>query len=459
MIEDQASARCRMARSRRAHARPSIVTDRLTSIATIFALQAVIAWLFRERVVSESPQLFAYLPNLAQPWLWTGFAVTAALSWALPNRIHRFGSWMGWILYLLIVVPAWPVMYSMGLEHCFGQFLLAVVGPLFMFVLLLDDTGRACTQGRRWGVLAPSIGLLFPMIVIEALILWRFQGQMVWSLDVGDVYERRLENRELAGSVWSYLLSTLDHAFIPIAIAWGIAYRRAALLLVAAVGLALIYAKIGSKSSVVIPAIMVAAGYFLRWFAGNPVRIVLSVLVLLVGLGALRNVILDGMFIERIWCSPTLTITRYLDYFSEQERLWGRDISVFNEIFWADKRSPSASSVIGEAMLGNPASNDNSNIFANGYAQAGLIGAWIAAALAAIIGRLLRRGIASDPDEFQAMIAINFAFILFETALHTSLLTGGLIVSIALQVMLRRPESGSHSGFHRVDGPEVARSG
>jgi len=67
-----------------------------------------------------------------------------------------------------------------------------------------------------------------------------------------------------------------------------------------------------------------------------------------------------------------------------------------------------------------------------GFAEAGVLGAWLMAFLAFVVLALFGLGLSRTPAEFGVMLAIPIAMRFCEQGLHTAMLSGGVFLLLLL---------------------------
>jgi hypothetical protein len=261
-----------------------------------------------------------------------------------------------------------------------------------------------------------------------------------------EVYEVRLDAREILKEArWGvgYMLRLVSNTLAPFIFSVGLARRR---LLLVGLGFLLSVSAFsfdGAKLTLAFPIFMLAY-WILKGFRTEHIVAIVALAVLLCG--AIDMIIFQrpfatGLFTYRCLADPGLLSGYYYSFFSQNPKfMWssgrlGFVLGLTNP--YGDYLSPGF--LIGLVNFGNPVHNANANIWADGFANFGFIGAFVETVL--LLGYLwlydwvtLRR----DPA-MGRLLALVPAFVVANDGILTSFVTHGLLSLLLIQMLQPEP--------------------
>jgi len=408
----------------------SPLRQRSALFALLALCQIVLYFVFRDQISQMNEPKLEFKPNSLE-MLPLGIALTAAYAWILPLQIDRFASISIWIIYLLLVMPACVMVYSLGFEHVLPDFALSIALPVAVMGLVWSSPSRftRTVQSRplgRFGDLVAGASTL----AIGLYLFLHLRDSL--SLDVLDVYTRRFEQRSLARSADAYVIATYFGAVLVLALARGLHHGRHWLTALALMGFLLVFSIDGSKTALFIPLVMCAAHAAMKVGAFSALHLASAVLLIFCASYAIDDYNLHLYGLRRMICYPMLTVFAYFEHFSATGYLRGQDISFVSELAYGREPMLGAAYQIGAAYFDNPRMNVTTNIMSVGFAEAGVLGAWLMAFLAFVVLALFGLGLSRTPAEFGVMLAIPIAMRFCEQGLHTAMLSGGVFLLLLL---------------------------
>ncbi len=397
-------------------------------VILVCVCQLLIWMIFSQRIAWTGEFGLELAPGRDLAIMLVGVLGVGLLSLAWPGSLDRVSRSASWILFVTIVIPSWVTIYAIGMEGVLVGYITCVILP----VVLLGVWARSASQvqqspfnDRPARLLAAAfVGLLVAKFIFTP---WSFPT----SLALESVYERRLAFRELGGSISSYLQATSEHAIAPLCIAIGLASGRRFWLVIAVAATVGAYLSNGSKQALFLPIAMVAVflvGKRFKYLA----EFLLAILAIALSVAWLaRSPALDLYLVRRAFCAPPQIVTGYLFWFDANGPLYGRDIGFLSMAIYGTTPETPASLVIGAEIMHKPEMNANTNCFAYGFAELGLIGPWVVLAGVGAYLKLLESVCKSVPSGFSALLGLQIAVVLSEQSLHTAVFSGGLAATLA----------------------------
>ena len=279
------------------------------------------------------------------------------------------------------------------------------------------------------------------MITVSVLYLFAvigFGGLEFINFNLGEVYEYRESASSNLPQVFGYFSPIVTKIILPVYVVLSVINGRR---LEAVLGFSVSFLFFGltsHKAPIFYPAVILAT----YWASGKNLSMIiplgLSVLIAICGI----DFYLGGLFGESPWLGSLLVRRAlmtsplinhfYLDFFSDSAFYYWADSKfslglVESPYFW------SAPHVIGDYYFGSSAMSANAGFLGSGYANAGLLGTYIYAALVGIIISLLSGyGSVIGPRTVTSISVIVLISVFNSTDLTTALLTHGLIGLIIL---------------------------
>lgn len=239
------------------------------------------------------------------------------------------------------------------------------------------------TRGAWAIVLVATVGLTGAVLIV-------YMGSME-LVGLTEVRSQRFEARELSGTptgtVGAYAVNWIGFAIVPMLIAFGLCYRRYALVF-AALFLALIGYSVAGARSILGGVLLVVGCYFwLRHSSGEAhtrLPVAFGVIVLLLVLaGSVTESIVADWLIYRNWYTPASNLEVYVDFFETYPTT-----GLHSQIPFIGGSSPydeSVARMLGRVVVGDPGVSKNAGYLAGGFASGRYLGAVIASVLAALV--------------------------------------------------------------------------
>lgn len=435
----------------------------LTALAFLLA-ELLLWWGFTSEIGPRYAYLGFAVRNIAPGSVLLAILLSLAPILVLPLRMDRPSAGILWLLYVLGVIP--PCLFPflvVGLPQAtlFGFELLTLAS--FMAVVVLVSFGPAV-----WATADPRHRRRFRYAVAAAalvglgLVIVQF-GLPTSFVSLGDVYERRFAFRDetaAANPLFGYLVPWLQNVFAPILLVIAIV-RRSLLYTALAVALEMwVYLTMGSRQALFgLPLVLLAYVVFTRFRTVLAGVVASGLLVIVVvslgvdGLGASPWFVALGLY--RALALPGIVAGQYFEMFLGAPKVYGRD-GVLGVLGSSPYPLP-VPRLIGEHYWGSAQINANANMWADGFANFGILGFVVVAAVLITVLWLLDSRVRSTEAGAVAASAALFSVGLANVGVQTALLTGGLFPFVAL-IWLSRGALFERSGDRPLGQRRRARS-
>lgn len=372
---------------------------------------------------------------------------------------------LSWGVFLVALYGVSHIFYKVS-DYFFVSFLLAVISPLSslcglssydfypLIVTLFSYLAmRVLQHGNSLSGLIPvlkvgsirygkSISVFISLLAVFTLVAWYFYSgaYRYFNLDLMSVYKYREESAKLASvGFFSYFNGWVYGVFSIFLMCVCLFYRWWLLLLFVFLIQVFFFAVSSHKSVLFYPFIIVGIWWFLeknRSLSVIPlgfcVIFVLSLFLYIV----FDHITVASLFIRRVFFVPALLSMDYFDFFSNNDYVfWSNSIlkSVIEYPY-----TLSIPKTIG--VYNGTNSSANNGYIASGYAHAGVLGVMFYTLVFSIFLKTLDSyTLNSDIPAWLAlcMTIVPLRSALISSDLLTSLLTHGLLLSLALIVLFR----------------------
>jgi hypothetical protein len=385
---------------------------------------------------------FVYRP--LPEWCWMvslGVALTPLLWTSIDFR--RPSDFASLFLYICVTVPC-----------SFMPFLASDRDPEQVVILpLLVLAAQAVFDAVRRGRLidfprVKNTQSLFTIIIPAAMIvlslaLWSFVGFRI-NVGLENVYERRIEAREsLGGGFLGVLLgygeSLMLGAFLPATTVMGAITRKPRLLFAAAFSVLAVFSFDGQKAVLFGPFMLILVTVLALRSRRNTAFVLISAFLALCLLSIAQVYFFDDnsistYIVRRVMVMPGLLADYYWEFFSSHPLVMLRDGAI-GSIFSRSPYPLSTPRLIGSEFFDNPETNANTGIWLAGFAHFGYVGVFAASVLAAWLLRILDSLAAKGKYVAGCAFCTMLGLIWTNGALHTSLLSNGVVVLMLLMFL------------------------
>lgn len=350
------------------------------------------------------------------------------------------------LLYMFCFAPSMLTATFMWQNAISDLILLLVSLSLSMSVLFFASSKSNNEFGAQKDIKSGAVRLLIHCLSALAFIVVISEN---WShmalVSFYDVYELRFQARDSAGGALSgYLTMWLSICFLPYYMTTGILNKNKLRVIVAIIIAITVYMANGSKSTLLLPFVILGLYYFIsfskRYFLMNLMIVMSVVSMFMLLLDSQDYAMTKAIFFMRTLATPGWTLVTYYDYFSENFFTYYTHISFINSLTGS---YPYGDYAIGQ-MIGHEYSNSydanfNANFWSSdGIAALGILGILPATVMMVIIVLLIDKASKYYNYLFVSLWFTGFWMTLLNAPLSTSLLSGGgLIIMCALYFRIR----------------------
>ncbi len=338
------------------------------------------------------------------------------------------------VIHLIAVIIPLQALVAAQFELARPEFALAVAAAYLGALLLvaLSPEVQVPRAGRLARALLPLLGCAATLYVFAALI--GHGGLTRFSFDLSAIYEVRDDFLRDLAPFLGYLVPWEGGVLVPALMLLGF-QRRSWILGLAALLLQLaLFAMTGFKAFLLMPALLL--GLYVIGGRRHLAAIVLTGMMLIVAVALVAYAWLDApvvpaLLVDRVIIVPAELHYWYYDFFGVKGALpLQLSQSIFSSLSASHYTVPIAE-VIGWKYMGQPVSA-NVGMFADAYANFGFAGCAIFALLfAAVLKSMDAVSHGLDPRISAALVGMA-AFQLVNSGLLTTLLTGGLALTIVV---------------------------
>lgn len=379
------------------------------------------------------------------------YMVLAAIvtAWFLPARINRPSALVLWLLYVVavapsILVPTYTGYLTDGQAATSGA---AIAGCYILATLLTKRTKpiapfRADVSPTTFWLL---VGLVSAGIYAVVAVTLGLRLQFVSLFDVYDLRDEYKAGLAGASGIVGYLVSTQANVINPLIITRGIYSKRWGLVLIGALGQAILFSGTGFKTILFsLPALILFALMFRANLQPRAIWILWGATIMAIAAAIIDNIqggiTWTTLFARRFLLTPGMLMSAYVAYYNEHDfaQLAHSVLApwVQNQYQFAPAR------MIGMSITGNPGAAFNANIFADGYANFGYAGMVGAALILGVYLRVVDRVAHGLPVAVSGLILIMPAIALSNTSVLTAMLSHGLAVAVLVLAIAPRSRWG-----------------
>lgn len=376
--------------------------------------------------------------------------VAIAVALALPRVPKRPSSVILWILYVVVVCPAILTLPYMGPMGPWVAVLFGLgIGASLVAAALVTFRREGVLKAFR-GVSPTTFWLLITAFTALTYVYIAFTtGLQLSYLSLNDVYDQREDYHEAlaASSLLGYLVSTQANVVNPIVLARLIQKRQWGWVPFIVAAQLLLYTATGFRS--VLLSIIAIPLMILLFKQARPRMITLMwgaaglLLICWVIDTAGNSITLSSLFGRRFLYTPARLSGLYFEWFSNNPLAM-----LGNSVLRPFIDSPyeySPARTISLWVTGSPAQSMNANVFAAGFAEFGWVGLLGVGVLLGIYLRLLDKAASGLPIWLVAAVVVMPSITLSNTALHTAMLSHGLLALMVLLAIMPRTPDESHA--------------
>jgi hypothetical protein len=452
----------------------------LGTFTAVLALGLTMDWI-SEHLVAP---LFGYLgyTYVAPSWqmLLGVVLITTAVALTLPRTLNRPSHVVLWTIFVVCVSPTMLMSVSTGYVATNTAIALTgAVGTAFGLVSLAtprrpdaDTTGadralepdadviRIGTKAISRGTLTWTVCWAYSLLTYG--VMAATVGLHVRFLALDDIYDVRADYSADVGTggTLGYLLTGQAYVINPLILARGVFRRRPSLIVIALIGQFLLYSSTGFKA--VLFSFVAVLGMALLFRGtkprGSSAFLVAPIAVMVVSAAADElqgGLTWTSVFTRRFMLTPGLLSSVYVAYFSDNP------VARYGYSFlrtWIDypyELPPPKR--IADFLVPGSVGYANANLFADGFANFGWFGIFIAAAVLLIWLRVLDRASRGLPMRVAAMAVVMPSIMLSNTSVFTAMLSHGLLMGTV--VLAIAPRTGWERRRSQEDSARRQRAG
>jgi hypothetical protein len=365
---------------------------------------------------------------------------TSLIALALPTKIDTRGFLLTLLHYFFFIPSVVYIVYN----DVGTQYIVAFVATtaILLFGSKFDIPLFEAPATRRGQIM-----MFLMFITIVALLLQViFGGLSTFDINLEDVYMYRQEAAENMPEIFAYVFSNISTTLIPLSLTLAFSYRNWKVVIISIVASTLLFGMTHHKA-VFFTSFLVLGLCVLFGYAKSVARVTLFplVLVAIATWEVFANIyihqhrelgVFASYFVRRTLLVPAMLDSAHIDFFS-----------VFEKFYWSTSRfglglvkppyDVAAPFVIGREIFHDPNMAANTGIIGSGYANAGMVGVLLYAAIAAaIIGFLNSLGRRLGHPFVAAASFPTILIIVTSADLTTVILTHGLLLLVVFLSLL-----------------------
>ena len=350
----------------------------------------------------------------------------------LPVSIRRPSDFITLFYGVFTLLPfavLHPIRGIIDTELTFGYFLLLVFPPVF--IRFIASRSLLINFPKIWGENFLYIILIAMMLSASIILLLKAPSSASFSFTSSDVYNRRLEARDifLSRDLYSYVVSFIT-SINPFVVFLATISRRYWLFLFSIVTLAIEFYTLGTKLSIFY--ICLAWGIGLLYVNKSIKRINLylyAFLLIILIIAIWDNYSFSDYFIRRALCVPPFVVAAYTEFIAG----WQDPLSFLTGI-----HTPTGVTfAVGDEILGDPDKNVNTNAFLYHYAAGGIVGYLFVIFLVTMVYAILDGAYKREYNPMYLFTGCFYALLLTEKAATTALTSSGIAIIILLSIFSR----------------------
>jgi len=408
-----------------------MLRQRISEIALSAIIGLIIYWAFYYIYKESISPILSYMGYNYEELTFGVHAIAIGffllpLLW-LPIKPQRASDMTIWLLYMFSYVPTCFMCFHI-MEDPFpdAMFLLVVL----LTALIIVDLARRHRITLNFHLNVPINIPLDNIIVISSVLLCCYIVYLTkndFTLNFGDVYERRLAVRGSSSVLTGYILAFGRSVIIVFSV--YIAFVKKSKIAFLALTILSIgtFAYDGTKSSLLVPVFLILVYFLTVCKKSNLTLNIILLFIILVSIiefVSLNSSITSIFFTRRIFAGPGHLNTLFWEYFLVHDKVMMADSIA--SIFTDTSYGTSPTFIIGYEYFRNVDLNANTGIWMGGYAHFGIIGVVLVSTIAGLIIGLIDN-MTRERFKILGFLVCSYIGILWaEQMLHTSMLTGGI---------------------------------
>ncbi|MDB4665061.1 hypothetical protein OAE97_01810 [Verrucomicrobia bacterium] len=352
----------------------------------------------------------------------------------LPKKISKFGELALWYVYIILILPFWMYIILLGVGDQFVQSALALYAPFVLIVILYNiapNTSKPFNIGFDIDISLAS--KFFSIACVGCGTIMVILLGITFTFDFESVYDRRLNARESVvwGSVGSYVLAAYAKALMPLCVAVSMSPKCTKWGATAGFfGALVVFSFAGHKTQVFAPVVMVLIYIAHRSKKLTPITLAFGAFIVLAFAFMLEMLwgvtFLNNIISRRVFSVPQMLLHVYVEFFQSYGFLWFGDLSFLSGLLGSADQSASGGIIVGEEHF-KTGINANVGAIQYGFAEGGIFGSFLYAIAILIYIKIMDRISVGKNKIWILPLAVPVSLRFTEQALHTAILSGGLL--------------------------------
>jgi hypothetical protein len=410
----------------------------------IFTILAFIFRFLLDRAYVNISGIFEYLGIVYSPrsslWIVFSYALLFAVAYTIPQN-HKRPSTM--ILLFLFLISYIPITTFYAMNSFTSVMPLLCISVVFFAInlavrdvnLLKLDAGKLEVQPATF-----SFFIIIFSVMAYAILIYRF-GITLHIPSFNEIRELREAYREEGNRLIIYIFKWQSSVINPLLFILGLLFRKVWLVVLSITGQLYLYSIGGHKAiffiNFLVLFVFVGMKYFSKSF-NNFILVSLIMLVfLLMGVDYLINdySILSSILVRRMFLVPAQFFYYYYDYFSVNPVDYFAQNFPFS-VFLTSHYSMEIPYLIADHFVNKSSIHANANMFADSYANLGLMGFFIIGFIFLLILKFLD-SVSRFKNTFIILPLLSFSVInIANSSLITTLITHGFLFTLFVVTIL-----------------------
>lgn len=342
------------------------------------------------------------------------------------------------IILFLNYIPMLVLNIYMNLE-CIYLFILYYI-ILFIIILKMPEIKFCIKNSKKisslkYDSIVKIIGIFVAIIII---FIWIYYSHFNIEIGFGNVYEQRREARNYTMPVVIKYIFNMGKAIIPLLAIYCLYMRRRLSFIFYSIIQIITFFIDGTKSTFFLLICGIALYKIIQY--GN--KIILMIPIIFAGINIscilekfiMSTTNINDFIIRRMMFVPCRLSEYYYDYFSENGIDYYRQS--LGIILGDSKYELSIPRLIGKVCFNDPDMAANNGLFADAYANLGVIGVIILPIMIVFVLKIMEGVAHYLPKEIYAVTAIQASVAFISSSFFTTLLTHGIAFSIIMLYIL-----------------------
>lgn len=372
-------------------------------------------------------------------------ALVVILALVLPRKISQPSHFVAWLLFIVAVAPSIVVPQFADVLGTGRALEVAIwVAACFLPVAALG------TRRMVRGVL-PSGGtpgaVFWPAVAVVSALGYGYVlatvGPPTTLPSLSEVYDVRddFAAEEDAYGALLYLVPLLVNVLNPLLLIRGLTARRWTWLAAGVLGQVFIFSLTGYRSALLSPVAVLIAYLLFRWSSRPPASVApAGIAVLSTVMWAMdrltSSVEFTSLLVRRFLITPGLLTAGYVAVFSDIDKvgLSHSFLSSFRQYPYAEEPPQ----LVGTLFFGDPTTNANANLFADGYANFGFPGMLLECLVLMVLLWAVDDACQGIPVRLSSLVFVMPTLALADSGIFTTMLTHGFMAAILACMLLPR---------------------